>query len=335
MPDTHEGKGSVIGFTFKLNEYVVPNVVGVDIGCGMLSYNLGKAIISLEKIDDHIKRLIPSGRNIRLTPDLLWNNYEDLLDQVNEISDKLNIQKNYVINSIGSLGGGNHFIEIGSDPDDNKWVTIHSGSRNFGLQVCNYYQKRAKELMKKMFVGSGYKDLEFLPIEEKSGKDYLHDMMVAQQYAKLNRLAMLRTIGIILGLDINFDETIESIHNYISPKDNIIRKGATSAHNGEKVIIPFNMRDGIAMCTGKGNFLWNCSAPHGAGRIYSRRKAKEEISLHQYKSQMEGIYSSCINEKTLDESPGAYKDKDSILKAIEETVEINFLIKPIYNFKGY
>lgn len=332
MPDTHAGKGSVIGFTMTMNEYVIPNVVGVDIGCGMLMHKLDTKEIDFAKLDEFIKKNIPSGfsihnqkgkeKNKKQTGECFREGIELLSIKIGQTVDP--------IASLGTLGGGNHFIEIDRH-EDNYYLIIHTGSRNFGLSVCAYHQKKAKGLMNKMFIGDAYKEREFLPMEE-GGKEYLIDMRAAQEYAILNRRLILECIL----HDFFHQDTIdkrECIHNYIG-SDNIIRKGAISAYEGEKVIIPLNMRDGVIVGTGKGNADWNFSAPHGAGRILSRKKAKSELTVEGFKESMEGIYTSCVNKDTLDESPMAYKDSDMIIEAIKDTVDIDFIMAPVYNFKA-
>ena len=345
MPDCHAGAGVVVGYTAKMNGYVIPNVVGVDIGCGVLAVNLGASFAKkdYEHLDHFIKTHIPSGFGTRSLSEKLPNKKtptdvfdRQLLSSVRSITGKIGQDAAKAIGSIGTLGGGNHFIEL--DHDDatgDDWLVIHSGSRNFGLRVANYHQDRAKELIRKMFLGAdAYKGLEYLPIEL-GGQEYLDDMRIAQDYALLNRRIMAELIvGWVFGDYRSHDlETVESIHNYISFEDNIIRKGAVSAHLDERLIIPFNMRDGVAICRGKGSKKWNYSAPHGAGRLLSRRQAKDTLGLEEFKESMRGIYTTTANASTLDEAPGAYKDMDIIVAAISETAEIELMLKPVYNFK--
>jgi RNA-splicing ligase RtcB len=333
MPDCHKGNGSCIGFTMKLNDYIIPNIVGVDIGCGMLSCKFDIKNIDLEKFDNFIKKNIPSGFNInKEIPDSVYED-ESIDYDVQEIASNIKIDYVKALKAIGSLGGGNHFIEIGKDSKNYYWITIHSGSRNFGLRVSNYYQSIAKENLKKYFIENEYKDLEFLLTKEKDGQDYIRDMKIAQYFASLNRYEMMNRIERYLGL--NNCEKIESVHNFID-EVGMIRKGATPALENQKVIIPFNMRDGLAICTGKGNKKWNYSAPHGAGRILSRTKAKQLLSVNEFIEDMSNnnIYTSTANASTIDESPNAYKDFNTILECVKETVEVNELIKPIYNFKA-
>ncbi len=333
MPDAHKGEGSCIGFTMPMNEYVIPNVVGVDIGCGIDGYNLGQ--IELDNRDlgafyNFICKNIPSGFSIRSKAIDIPKKLEfDCLT----IVQKLELDGNKVAKSIGSTGGGNHFIELNKAPNEDIWLTIHSGSRNFGYRICEYHQKKAKKLMNNFFIGDAFKTMEFLPLEH-GGEEYLEDMKVAQEYAEKNRDVIS---GIILDKFFNCDHVIEFIkttHNYINFKDKIVRKGAISAQLHERVLIPLNMRDGVIVGTGKGNKDWNYSTPHGAGRLLSRSQAKKELRLEDTKRQMEGIFTKSLSEKTKDESPDAYKNKDDIINAIGDSTEIDFVMKPIFNFKA-
>jgi RNA-splicing ligase RtcB len=339
MPDCHAGAGAVIGYTAKMNGYVIPNVIGLDISCGLLAVNLGKVLdlgnphFVLKRLDEFIKKRIPSGFAHRREPPV--SKYDDKVIEIIQLANKLELDVYDVLCQLGTLGGGNHFIEVNRDPEDNYWLVIHSGSRNFGLKIATYYQDKAKELMKKMFIEKeGYKNLEFLPLDM-GGNEYIEAMKIAQGFASSNRKLMAKMIleG-VFSLDINKVEQIESVHNYINFEDNIVRKGAIQAQIGQRVIIPLNMRDGALIGTGKGNQKWNFSAPHGAGRVLSRKKAKETLTMEEYKSEMEGIFTSCINKDTLDESPMAYKDKTLIMESIGETVDIEFQMKPVYNFKA-
>ncbi len=340
MPDCHAGAGAVIGFTAKMNEYVIPNVVGVDIGCGVLAYPLKVESIDFKALDTFIKKNVPSGLNIRSTDEKMVTGKKPKDYFGKGMSDVIGLagvtgqDQSKVIGSIGTLGGGNHFIEIDQTDEGQYWLLIHSGSRNFGLRVANHYQSKAKELLKTMFVGAdAYKNLEYLPIGF-GAESYLEAMKIAQLYAKMNRGVMAEVILSYFGQSAWDSNAIETVHNYINFEDKIVRKGAVSAHYGERLVIPFNMRDGVAVCTGKGNTKWNESAPHGAGRILSRRKAKETLSMDEFKSEMEGIYTTTATIDTIDESPMAYKDKDVIVQAIGETVDIDFMMKPVYNFKA-
>lgn len=331
MPDCHAGKGAVVGFTMEMNDYVIPNVVGVDIGCGMLMTRIDVDKIDFEKLDDFIHVNIPSGFSYNDVKRNGLNLDNQVVDDFLRVANKINQDNNTTIASLGTLGGGNHFIEVNAS-DEGFFVVVHSGSRNFGLKVCQYHQNKAKDLMKKMFIGDAYKDAEFLPMDD-GGTEYLNDMQIAQKYASLNRKLMLSKIMKEF-FKINDYREFECIHNYINFDDKIIRKGAISAHAGELVIIPLNMRDGIIVGYGRGNDDWNNSAPHGAGRILSRKQAKAEISLDDFQKSMDGIYTTSVNANTIDESPMAYKDKDLIIDAIKDTVDIEFIMKPVYNFKA-
>ena len=360
MPDVHAGKGCVIGFTANLGDKVIPNLVGVDIGCGMLCVNLGKEKIDLERFDNVVKQSIPSGRNIR----------EHKIDELDDILNlfcyrELKEQRKFN-RALGTLGGGNHFIELDKDDEGNVYLVIHTGSRNLGKQVAEYYQslaielcsgkekmleekeriiKEYKEQGRKEEIQGAIKELyqrykdntpnlpkDLCYLTGKYRDMYLHDMEICQRYASLNRkniaLEILRKYVILA------EEQFETIHNYINFEDNIIRKGSIRANKGEKVIIPINMRDGSIIAIGKGNEDWNNSAPHGAGRIMSRLKAKELINLDDFKKSMEGVYSTSVTENTLDEAPFVYKPMQEIIDNIKDTVDIVKIIKPIYNFKA-
>jgi len=331
MPDVHAGAGAVVGFTMKMNDYIIPNVIGVDIGCSVLSYKFKNNNISLEKLDEFIKSEIPSGFNINPNYKHISKDY-GLYALATTVCDTIKIDAEKALRAIGSLGGGNHFIEAGVDSESNLWITVHSGSRNFGLKVAQYYQKLAKKNLEKYFIRDQYKNLEFLLTDSDDGRSYLFSLGVAQEFANQNRKEIMKRI--IKFMDSEPIEIIESVHNYISGHDNIIRKGAVSARKGEKLVIPFNMRDGIAICVGKGNSKYNYSAPHGAGRILSRTQAKQQLSISEFEETMKGIYTTTANAETLDEAPMAYKDKDIIIENIKETVDIIEMIKPIYNFKA-
>lgn len=332
MSDAHAGSGAVIGFTQTINGYVVPHVVGVDIGCGVEAFNLGQVTIDFESLDEFVRENIPSGFHVRGEPVPIPKQLEENIERICAKIDKADEVRAWA--SVGTLGGGNHFIEVDQAPDDTAWLVIHSGSRKFGLDIANYHQNKAKDLMKQMFIGDAYKKLEFLPMDN-GGQEYLEDMEVAQKYAELNRRTMARLlVEDYFGLDMTETERIKSVHNYIDLQDKIIRKGAIAAHKDEKVVIPLNMRDGTIVGTGLGSEKWNYSAPHGAGRVMSRRRAKEDCSLKEFQEVMGDVWSSCICEKTLDESPMAYKNMELITSTVEETVEIDFIMKPIYNFKA-
>lgn len=361
MPDVHAGKGCVIGFTADLGNKVIPNIVGVDIGCGMLCVELGNIEIDLEKFDKIVNEHIPAGRNIR------ENSLGDF-DRINELYCLRELKEtNKFKKAIGTLGGGNHFIELDIDENNNKYLVIHTGSRNMGKQVADYYQNLAIELCsgkedffnkkeeiiktykeqgRKQEIQQALKELEKqynekqpkLPkelcyLEGKYREMYLHDMDICQNYATINRTEIAKEILKKYGI-YNSQKFFETIHNYISFEDNMVRKGAIRANKGERVIIPINMRDGSIIAVGKGNKDWNNSAPHGAGRIMSRMKAKETLKLDEFKKSMEGIYTTSVVEETIDEAPMVYKSMEEIIENIKDTVEIEKIIKPIYNFKA-
>ena len=325
MPDCHAGAGSCIGFTMQMNNRIIPDVVGVDIGCGMLSQKFDVDHLDLPAFDQYIKDNIPSGFAIH---DKIWSG----VDFFSDIVKKIGMDESRAFRSIGTLGGGNHFIEAGYGSDGKLWVTIHSGSRNFGLQIAKYHGAKAKELCTKW--GADTQGIPFLVVDSPEGQDYIHDQLIGKQYASLNRLVMMSKIESYFKGSSVLDK-IESIHNFID-EGGMIRKGATSAHLGERVIIPFNMRDGLAICVGKGSKKYNESAPHGAGRILSRSKAKAELDVGYFQDDMKhaGVYTTTANASTLDESPDAYKDMNIILENVKETVDIVEMIKPVYNFKA-
>jgi len=323
MPDVHAGKGSVIGFTSTMGNYIIPNVVGVDIGCGMKTVELGKCDLDLQKLDDVIRKHIPSGTSIH-------NQIVCRFEKVYELRcfSKLKGTERFE-KSVGTLGGGNHFIEIDVDEEGNKYLVIHSGSRNLGNQVAEHYQRMAHKLMKDE--ENVPRDLAYLSGENKA--DYLHDMEICGGYAVQNRHTMAEIIFGKMGIDPTLP-SFETIHNYIDLDSNIIRKGAINADKGKKLLIPLNMRDGCIIGIGKGNEDWNFSAPHGAGRIMSRTKAKAELSMEEYRKSMEGIFTTSVNLGTLDEMPAAYKDASDIIDVTGDTIDIIAMIKPIYNFKA-
>ncbi len=325
MPDVHQGIGCVIGFTGDLGDKVIPNIVGVDIGCGMLTIELGQISIDLSELDGVIRKNIPSGTGTHNERKLRFPKLQDLFSY-RQLKNTKRIER-----SLGSLGGGNHFIEVGIDKKSNKYLVIHSGSRNLGKQVADLYQKLAIDLCQDK--GNYPKALCYLTGDSRDR--YLHDMKICQEYASLNRKFMANIIlSKMFGKGLEDFIHFETVHNYINFKDNIIRKGAISAYKDEKVLIPINMRDGSIIGIGKGNPDWNYSAPHGAGRLMSRKTAKEEIDLEDFIKSMEGIYSTSVGQKTLDESPFAYKPIEEILENIGQTIEVIHIIKPIYNFKA-
>lgn len=356
MPDVHAGKGCTIGTTMTVSDKVVPNVVGVDIGCGMYTVCLGKQEIDFEKLDEAC-HYVPSGFHT-------WEGSMEKFDleQLNcyrELRQAKRLKR-----SLGTLGGGNHFIEVDRAGDGTQYLVIHTGSRNLGKQVAEFYQKLAVELhkgkeeylMKKDALIAEYKAagrrkeiegaLKALHWNSREADmpedlcylygsycdDYLHDVEICQQFAVKNRELIARILLERTGLD--GSGAFHTIHNYIDVKERILRKGAIAAHEGEKVLIPINMRDGSVLAVGKGNPEWNYSAPHGAGRIMSRTKAKAALSLEEYQRVMEGVYTTSVNLETLDEAPMAYKSLDDILDVIEEAVTVIDILKPVYNFKA-
>lgn len=362
MPDCHSGKGCVIGFTAKMEDFAIPSLIGVDLGCGMLTVELGNIDIDLAKLDEVIRKFVPNGRNVHETED---NFSESIINQLYCKDSLKNVD--WLKRSCGTLGGGNHFIEVDIDDSGNKYLVIHSGSRNIGKQVAEIYQQmaiddlsgvndleaerqkliedykrtgRQKDIqrgiaeLKRKFQPklSVPKELSYLTGEHR--EMYLHDMKLCQEFASLNRKHIWTEIMSGLGLNKMLVTYFETIHNYIERDTNIVRKGAISAKEGEIVLIPINMRDGCIIGRGKGNEDWNYSAPHGAGRIMSRSKAKETVSLEEFEQSMQGIYTTSVNRSTIDESPMAYKPIEEIVANIQDTVEIVKIIKPIYNFKA-
>ena len=359
MPDVHAGAGCVIGFTANLGDKVIPNIVGVDIGCGMLTVNLSKIDIDYEKLDAAIRKRVPCGYNIHEGRLIRYNRLLELRCY-RDLKDTRRFER-----SIGTLGGGNHFIEIDEGSDGTKYLVIHSGSRNLGKQVADYYQNLAVELMqgkdelyskqeqliadykaqgRKSEIQAAIKELhrtweaksldipkDLCYLTGKYREDYLHDMRICQEFAHSNREWIAKLILDEMGW--YYFDTFTTIHNYIDDT-NMIRKGAISARAGEKVLIPINMRDGCIVGIGKGNEDWNYSAPHGAGRIMSRSKAREVINLDEFKEAMDGIFTTSVGADTLDEAPMVYKPMDEIVENIKDTVDILEIIKPVYNFKA-
>lgn len=358
MPDVHAGKGCTIGTTMTIVDKAVPNVVGVDIGCGMYTVNLGKTDIDFEKVDE-AAHYIPSGMNV-------WEGRQERFDLTElrcyrELKDSKRLER-----SLGTLGGGNHFIEIDEAADGTKYLIIHSGSRNLGKQVAEIYQKLAinlsrgygdylekrdeiirtyKEQGRKNEIQEALKQLHWQVYESPTNipedlcyldgkylEDYLHDVEICQVFARRSREKMAEIILERTGMTAG--EAFHTIHNYIDTEEMILRKGAIAAHSGEKVLIPINMRDGSVLAIGKGNPEWNYSAPHGAGRIMSRTKAFRELTMEEYKKTMEGVYTTSVNENTLDEAPMAYKSLEDIIDVIRESVDVIDVMKPIYNFKA-
>lgn len=325
MPDAHVGKGSTVGTTMTITDKVTPNLVGVDIGCGMLTTKINEKKVDLPKLDKVVHNEIPSGFSIR-DESIYKFDFSGLRS-----AKHANLQRARL--SIGTLGGGNHFIELNKGDDDSLYLVIHSGSRHLGVNVWKYYQDLAVKNMSASNKGKlpvAVRDLAFL--EGAEFDDYINDMKIVQHFASVNRKMMADVILKEMGITI--DDQFETVHNYIDVKNMILRKGAVSARAGEKLLIPINMRDGSLICRGKGNADWNYSAPHGAGRVMSRTKAKELLSMDDYKESMKDVYSSSVNRSTLDEAPHAYKPMSEIVNSIEDTAEVLEVIKPIYNFKA-
>lgn len=355
MPDVHAGAGCTIGTTMTIRNKIVPNMVGVDIGCGMEVVQLEQKELDLQKLDEFIHANIPSGMNSRKSPHPLRSQID--LDGL-RCREHVNIGLAH--KSIGTLGGGNHFIEVDTDEAENKYLVVHSGSRHLGLEVAEYYQKEAYRQLCGNSAGQIKAAIAKLKAEGKNNKiqstieklkakqidvppemayvsgqlfdDYIHDMKIIQQFAVLNRKAMVDEI--IKGLNLTAVDCFTTIHNYIDTDEMVLRKGAVSAKKGEKLLIPINMRDGSLICIGKGNKDWNQSAPHGAGRLMSRGKAFATLTMEEFKEQMQGIYSTSVTPQTLDESPMAYKKLEDIIDNITPTVKIIKRITPVYNFKA-
>ena len=359
MPDVHSGKGCTIGTTMTIVDKAVPNVVGVDIGCGMYTVNLGKQEIDLQKFDE-AAHFIPSGRDV-------WDGRIERFDLAGLKCYRQLKEAKRLERSLGTLGGGNHFIEIDRASDGTNYMVIHSGSRNLGKQVAELYQTLADDLAKgigdyleareelirsykeqgrRTEIQAALKELyDKKYIEHPSTmpedlcylsgqylEDYLHDVEICQKFAKRNREKMAEVIlektGLVGG------DAFHTIHNYIDTDEMILRKGSIAAHKGEKVLIPINMRDGSVLAIGKGNPEWNHSAPHGAGRLMSRTAAKNNLSMDEYKEAMKGIYTTSVNEATIDEAPMAYKSLEDIIDVISESVDVIEVMKPVYNFKA-
>ena len=356
MPDVHAGKGCTIGTTMTIADKAVPNIVGVDIGCGMYTVNLGKVDIDFTALDE-AAHFVPSGMHI-------WEGRQERFDLQELYCYRSLKNTKWLERSLGTLGGGNHFIEVDQAADGTKYLVIHTGSRNLGKQVAEIYQQLAIDLNKgketyfqqrdeiiRTYKEQGRKseiqaalkaiawemrqatmpeDLCFL--YGKYFEDYLHDVEICQRFAKRNREKIAEVLLERTGM--TGGEAFHTIHNYIDTDEMILRKGAIAAHKGAKVLIPINMKDGSVLAVGKGNPEWNFSAPHGAGRLMSRAKAKQTLSMDEYKTMMEGVYTTSVNEATLDEAPMAYKSLDDIIDVIKESVDVIDVMKPIYNFKA-
>ncbi len=356
MPDVHSGKGCTIGTTMTVKDKAVPNIVGVDIGCGMLTTNIGKGEIDFVKLDE-AAHYIPSGMNV-------WEGRKERFDlEALRCYRELRNSK-WLERSLGTLGGGNHFIEVDEATDGTKYLVIHTGSRNLGKQVAEIYQQLAidlnkgketyfqereeiirtyKEQGRRSEIQDALKQIAWVKREATIPEDlchlygsyfedYLHDVEICQRFAKRNRELIAEIILDRCGL--KKIEAFHTIHNYIDTEEMILRKGAIAAHKGEKVLIPINMRDGSVLAIGKGNPEWNYSAPHGAGRVMSRKKAKSELDMEAYKQAMAGVYTTSVNEATLDEAPMAYKRLEDIIDVIQESVDVIDVMKPVYNFKA-
>lgn len=326
MPDVHPGKVGTIGFTSTIGKSIMPNVIGVDIGCGITLAQVKGKVKEFQKLDTVIRENIPSGFSIRNKP-----HHKALEYDLSGLRCYKHIQENNALLSLGSLGSGNHFIEVDQDDEKNSYLVIHSGSRHLGYEVTEHYLREGNRMLKEQGIHIPY-ELTFL--ESDLMRDYLHDLEIVQEYATLNRQIMIQEICSAMKWKIL--DSYSCIHNYVdfSMDNPILRKGAISAKNNERVIIPINMRDGIILGTGLGNAEWNYSAPHGAGRIMKREEVKTKFTVSSYKRSMKGIYSSCIGKDTLDEAPFAYRGLDEIKEAITDTVKIEKMITPIYNFKA-
>ncbi len=358
MPDVHAGKGCTIGTTMTVKDKVVPGMVGVDIGCGMETVRISEKQIDFDRLDRVIREGIPSGMTVRDTPHPLAGEID-----LGEIRCQKGISVERAARSVGTLGGGNHFIEVDRDEEGAYYLVVHSGSRHLGCEVADYYQKegyralcnkgapdipsviarlkaegRASEIqatierLRSAELPAPEIPAELAYVEGALLDDYIHDMKIVQRFAALNRITMTKVI--LEGMGWTEIDRFTTVHNYIDTDNMILRKGAVSAEFGQKLLIPINMRDGSLICIGKGNPEWNCSAPHGAGRLMSRMAARARLSMEEYARQMSGIYTTCIAPDTLDESPMAYKDMEEIVSAIGPTAEIISRIRPVYNFKA-
>lgn len=335
MPDVHPGKVGTIGLTMTVGDSILPSLVGVDIGCGMTMARIKTKGLQFQQLDTVIRENVPVGPRIRAKQ----HKFADRIDLSQPRCAKgINAVK--ASRSIGTLGGGNHFIEVDKDEEGNVYLVIHSGSRHLGMEVADYYLRTGqKEMQMKK---EGYASYEMTCLSGQLMEDYLHDLLIIQEFARLNRDAIVDSI--VNGMKWKIEDSFTCIHNYVDFSDvkpgqddgarPILRKGAISAKKGENVIIPINMRDGIILGTGLGNPDWNCSAPHGAGRIYKRSEVAEHHTVSDFKKAMDGIYSICINKDTLDESPFAYRGVDDIAEVIIDTVKIDKIIKPVYNYKA-
>lgn len=364
MPDVHAGKGCTIGTTMHIRDKVCPNLVGVDISCGMLAVKMPVREIDFELFDRTVHDRVPAGNNVHPKPVASFSELSEL-----KCWKSLKSNQTYFLCSIGTLGGGNHFIELDQAEDGSLWLIIHSGSRNLGKTVCEYYMQKAQDQLKGGRVRNEQERKELIEELKREGRtseipdalkelsekqkailevqnkdlaviegndldDYLFDCAIVNRYAKKNRETMAERILSAYGWKLKDMEFFHTIHNYIDTEARILRKGSISAKKGEKLIIPLNMRDGCIIGTGRGNPDWNESGPHGAGRKMSRSAAKRELNMEDFRRTMDGIYSTTVDESTIDEAPFAYKDSGSIIENVEETVEILEIIRPVYNFKA-
>ncbi len=358
MPDVHIGVGCTIGTTMIVGKRASPGLVGVDIGCGMETVKLKDKSIDFDRLDQVIRKNIPAGQSVRRTAHPLTEKID-----LNTLRCAENVDRERAALGLGTLGGGNHFIEVDRDEDGFLYLIVHSGSRSLGAQTADHYKRLGRKAMSAVSdqareelvarltaegreneIGQGLEDLKdrlvitsdipekFSYVEGRDLEDYLHDMTIVQRFAALNREAMTRTIIEEMGL--TEAERFTTVHNYIETDSGILRKGAVSARKGEKLLIPINMRDGALICVGKGNPEWNYSAPHGAGRLMSRTTARNTLTLERFREEMRGVYTTCVAENTLDESPMAYKGLDAILSQIGPTAEVVRRIMPVYNFKA-
>lgn len=358
MPDVHAGSGCTIGTTMTITDKAVPSLVGVDIGCGMETVKLAEKEIDFDRLDQVIRRHVPSGEEVRTAPHPMTAQID-----LNELRCRTSVNMARVLLSLGTLGGGNHFIEVDRDEEGSLYMVIHSGSRSLGAQTATHYRKLGWKAMHKADdaprfeliaqykaegrqreIEAALRELDarsavqvsvpekYAYVEGQDLEDYIHDMRIVQHFAALNRQAMMQTILEEMGLTMT--DQFTTIHNYIDTENRILRKGSVSAQEGERILIPINMRDGALICIGKGNPEWNCSAPHGAGRILSRTAAQNTLTVEEFRKEMEGIYTTCVAQSTLDESPMAYKGIDEILSQIGPTAQVIRQIRPVYNYKA-
>ena len=356
MPDVHPGQAGPIGLTMTVGRRIIPQLLGIDIGCGIVCIQLREKRMELQKLDKVIRERIPSGFKIRQK-----SHHRAEAFELQELRCFKHVSREKAVLSLGTLGGGNHFIEADRSDTGDIYIVVHSGSRHLGVEVADYYQEQGRmalwggaryqigqlietlksegrfqeiqpavTALKKEHKISIPKDLAY--VEGKLFEDYIHDMRIVQHFAVLNRKAMMDVI--LSGMGFTKADEFTTIHNYIDTDAMVLRKGSVSAKKGEKLLIPINMRDGSLICIGKGNPEWNCSAPHGAGRLMSRRAAFSTLSMEQYRKEMKGIYSTCVVPDTLDESPMAYKSMEEIIAQIEPTAQIAERVKPVYNFKA-